>query len=153
MDPVELERIVDRELKQLRAPRAPHTLVPHVMAAVQAWTERPWYARPWVTWPDVWQAASMAALVVLLAGVALFMPAVRTAAGDALSPIASGVMSEVAGLAMRAEATTTVARVVWRTLLEPVAVYALLLVFLMWLACAVLGAALDHVVFGKALDV
>jgi len=153
MDPAELERIVDRELRQLREPRAPHTLVPRVMAAARAWAGRPWYTRPWVTWPAAWQAASMATLLVILAGVALLLPTVRTAAAGTVAPLASGVMSEVAGLVMRAEAMTAVVQILWRTLVEPVAVCASLLLLLMWLALAVFGTALDRVVFGKALDI
>ena len=34
-----------------RLPRAPHTLLPRVLAAVQAWAQRPWYERAWFTWP------------------------------------------------------------------------------------------------------
>jgi hypothetical protein len=153
MDPAELERIVDRALRQLPAPRAPRTLVPRVMAAARAWTERPWHARPWIVWPGVWQAASMAALVMLLAGVALLLPAVRAAAAEAASPLAARVMSETANVAMRADVTMTVARALWRALFEPVAVCALLLTFTMWTALAVFGAALEHVVSGKVLDV
>ena len=62
----DLERVAQRALERLPAPRAPHTLLPRVMAAVQQWTRRPWYARAWVTWPLGWQALSTAALVLLL---------------------------------------------------------------------------------------
>ena len=152
MDPDDLERIVDRELKKLPAPRAPHTLVPRVMASVQAWSDRPWYRRPWLTWPTGWQIASMAALLALIAGGSLLVPAAQAAAGDVVSPVAATVLSDVAAVAGRAETTTSVARVLWRTLIRPVALYGFILVLLMWVACAVFGVALDRVAFGKALN-
>ena len=63
MNTPDLEPRVDRELRRLPAPRAPHTLLPRVMAAAEAWAERPWYTRAWVTWPLAWQVVSVAALV------------------------------------------------------------------------------------------
>ena len=58
MDPAELERLVDRALGQLPAPRAPRTLLPRVMAAVPT-PARPWHARPWLMWPAGWQIISL----------------------------------------------------------------------------------------------
>ena len=49
--PLTWTTLVDRELRQLPSPRAPHTLLPRVLAAVEQWTRRPWYARAWFTWP------------------------------------------------------------------------------------------------------
>ena len=64
MNPTDLETLVDRELRRLPALRAPHTLLPRVLAAVQRWSQRPWYARAWFTWPIGGQIASAAALVL-----------------------------------------------------------------------------------------
>ena len=47
MNPADLETLVDCKLKALPTPRAPHTLLPRVLAAVQEWTLRPWYTRAW----------------------------------------------------------------------------------------------------------
>jgi hypothetical protein len=41
--------------------------------------------------------------------------------------------------------------VLWRALLAPVVPYAFGVVFLMCVACAVFGTALNHLVFGRAL--
>jgi hypothetical protein len=94
----------------------------------------------------------MAALIALLAGGALLLPTVQGAAAEVVAPLASSVASDVAAVAGRAEVTTSVVRVLWRTLIQPVALVAFVLVLLMWLACAVFGVALDRVAFGKALD-
>ena len=62
MDPADLETFVDGELRRLPLPRAPQTLLPRVLAAVEQWRERPWYARAWFTWPLAWQSGRSAAL-------------------------------------------------------------------------------------------
>ena len=44
-------RELRRELRRLPPPHAPATLLPRVITAVHAWSERRWYARAWLTWP------------------------------------------------------------------------------------------------------
>ena len=147
MHPADLETLVDRELRRLPAPRAPHTLLPRVLAAVQQWSQRPWYARAWFTWPAAAQIASAAALIVVLVASALLIANVQIAVGQSSARLLSGV----APLAQRAEATINAARVVWRALIEPLLVYAFGLVVLMCLACAAFGSALNHVAFRRAV--
>jgi hypothetical protein len=144
----DLERLTDHELRQLPTPRAPQTLLPRVMAAVEAWAGRPWYSRAWFTWPVGWQAISAAALVMVIAGAVFFAPRVEAAASGAIATVqmfAGGVTD-----AAPVETTAHSARILWRTLLEPLATYALVVVVLMVLACAVFGTALNHVVIERA---
>jgi hypothetical protein len=147
MHPVDLEHLVDRELRQLPAPRAPHTLLPRVLAAVQRWSRRPWYARAWFTWPLAGQIASAVALILIVVGSAMLMASAETAVGHTMARFISGV----APLAQRVEATMNAARVLWRALIEPLVVYAFGLVVLMCLACAAFGTALNHVAFRRAV--
>lgn len=147
MQPIDLETIVDRELRQLPVPRAPLTLLPRVLAAVQEWSRRPWYARAWFTWPAPAQIASVAALFLIIVGVAVLIATAQMAVGDVLARTLTGL----APIAQRAEATINAARVVWRALVEPLVVYAFGLVMLMCLACAAFGTALNHVVFRRAV--
>jgi hypothetical protein len=147
MHPVDLETLVDRELRQLPALRAPHTLLPRVLAAVQEWSRRPWYARAWFTWPLAAQIASAAALILIVVGSALLIADAQIAVDQS----SAHLLSRVAPLAQRAEATMNVARVVWRALIEPLLVYAFGLVVLMCLACAAFGTALNHVAFRRAV--
>ena len=147
MHPVDLETLVDRELRQLPAPRAPHTLLPRVLAAVQQWSQRPWYARAWFTWPLAAQIASAAALVLIVVGSALLIAGAQIAVDET----SARLLSRVAPLAQGAEATVNAARVVWRALIEPLVVYAFVLVVLMCLACAAFGTALNHVAFRRAV--
>ena len=149
MDPAELERLIDRELRTLRPPAAPRTLLPRVMAASLRSAQRPWYSRAWLTWPIGWQAASVAVLLGVVAGIALLGPTLQAIA-DRL-PFVSSVRSDVADTARNVEVATTTVRVLWRALIAPIVPYAFGLVFLMSAACALFGTALNHLVFGKAL--
>lgn len=121
MQPADLEETVHRELRQLPLPRAPETLLPRVLAAVEAWSHRPWYSRAWFTWPLGWQIASAAAAALVIYGLWALPPA----------------PPEVA-------AATSATRVVWRTLVQPLLTYVFVLVALMCVACAVFGAALNY---------
>src|SRR6266508_4563329 len=113
-----LAGVVDRELRHLPVPRAPDTLLPRVLAAVERWSRRPWYARAWLTWPVGAQVASLIPLMLLVAGSVMLIPILRSAA-DGASIFAPGVTNDVAEAARRAIATTHAARVLWRTLIEP----------------------------------
>jgi hypothetical protein len=135
MHPVDPERFADvlgARLRQLPLPVAPRTLLPRVMAAAQEWARRPWYARAWFTWPLAWQAASIAGLCLLGAGLVLLVPSVASAAAHI--------------------ATVNAAVVLWRTIVRPIAPYAFAFAALMCLGCAVFGAALNHVVFGRTVQ-
>lgn len=149
MNPADLERLVDREMKALPAPRAPHTLLPRVMAAVEALARRPWYRRAWFTWPIGWQIATVSFAIAALTGLVMLVPDVTSVARQA--PMVADVGGEVSEAAQRVETVTTTARVLWRALLAPVVPYAFALVLLMSLACALFGTVLNHLVFGKAL--
>ena len=117
----DLERRVTEELRRLPAPLAPATLLPRVLAAVDAWANRPWYARAWFTWPLAWQIVSVAAVALGVYGT------------WNLPPLPASVV-----------ATTSAGGVIWRTLIEPLLGYVAGLVVLMCLACAVFGAALNY---------
>ena len=151
MRPVNLERQVSWELKQLPSVRAPETLFPRVMASVQAWALRPWYERAWFTWPLHWQLASVAGLVLCVVGSALWLPGLLAATDARLSALAVRIGAELPDMGGRIEAMRLAARVLWRTLVHPVLVYACVLVALMTAACATLAVALGRAVSGRAL--
>jgi hypothetical protein len=123
----DLERHVDRELRRLPLPSAPHTLLPRVLAAVEEWARRPWYTRAWFTWPAGWQAASI--IAVLLVAIGVWM-------------LPSAPPSVVV--------TTNAGRVLWRTMVEPFLAYAFGIVVIMCVACAAFGAALSYVFIERA---
>jgi hypothetical protein len=118
------------------------------MAAVEAWANRPWYTRAWFTWPLGWQVASAAALILAVTGGVMLAPSAQAAATNAITAVrvVAGGVTE----APQVETTTNTARILWRTLFEPLATYALVVVVLMFVACAVFGTALNHVVIERA---
>ena len=123
MDPtdIDLEQEMHREFAGLPTPRAPRTLLPRVLAAV----DRPWYARAWLTWPRSAQAVSAVALIVLLGSVAWI-----------------GSAAEGLGTA------STLVRIGWRLLLQPAVVYLFVAAVALPLALGASWAALTRVALG-----
>ncbi len=55
----QLERAIDRRLKELPAPKAPAALSRRVMAAIHAKASLPWYRLTWTSWPLLAQVVSV----------------------------------------------------------------------------------------------
>jgi Na+/proline symporter len=123
----ELAALVQRELDQLPAPRAPETLLPRVMQAVSALASEPWYGRAWFTWPLYWRLLSIAAVAVAAFG------------AWRLPPAPPSVITAI---------STT--RVVWDALVQPLLPYLVAIMVVMGLACVVFGAALNYVLLERA---
>lgn len=131
---------VGTALRRLPLPSAPRTLLPRVMAAVAAAQPRTWF-----TWPLAWQAASVAALVLLAAGVSAAWPAVLTLVdGVVVNPFA-GATGRAASVARGISAIAEAATIVWTALLQPVVPYLLLWLLVMSAACVGFGAALSRI--------
>ena len=145
MDPAELERWCDDQMKRLPELHAPATLAPRVLRAVQT-AERP-APRSWLTWPLAQQVASVAALVVVLLAATGLWLVVRGPLVAALSPTLVAVTSRVVDAHERAYDITLAARVLWRVL-EPFAVGATALIAVMVAACAAIGTALRNLAVG-----
>ena len=155
MHPVDPERFADAvgaRLRRLPLPVAPRTLLPRVMAAAQEWARRPWYARAWFTWPLAWQAASIAGLCLLGAGLVLLVPSIEGAAVRMTTAYTAGVGRDAVDITGRLEVAMNATGILWRTIVRPAAPYAFAFGALMCLACAVFGAALNHVVFGRTVQ-
>jgi hypothetical protein len=149
MDSIDLERRVDSRLRRLPQPRAPHTLLPRIIAAVRA-AARPWYQREWLSWPAAWQTLSAVLLVSLVIGLGLWLPAVQTTVDARVNEVLAPVTTPVVDAVARVQALATAARVFWRAA-QPAAGLLLVVVLIMCAACAVFGAALNRVAFGGAL--
>ena len=134
MDPVDLDELLDRELKALPAPRAPRTLLSRVMAETVDRASLP-RQTGWFTWTIAWQALSVLALVAIVVGAWMF--ATRPPSG-------------VTNVARTAQETATVARVFWDVLLQPVATYIFILGVLLAFACAAAWAALEVALGGAS---
>jgi hypothetical protein len=151
MHPIDLETLVSRELARLPALRAPHTLLPRVLATVQAWSRRPWYAREWFTWPVVWQLTSIAALIVIVGGGVVALPIAKAAVQNTTSALLPTVMTALPEAARTLDVTTNTTRVLWRAVIEPLLPYAFVFVGLMCLACGMVALALNRAIFGRPL--
>ena len=123
----DLETRIDRALRRLPPPRAPQTLLPRVMAAVDAWNQRPWYTRAWFVWPLAWRIASIVPVAVL----AYFLWSLPSAPPQVL-------------------AATSAGRVLWDLMIAPLLPYFVIVVVLMGLACVLFGLALNHVLLERA---
>lgn len=144
----DLERLIDRELRALPAPRAPRSLLPRVMAAVAARHVMPWYRRGWANWPPLWQVASLVAVVALSAGVVVSWPYLSTVAATLRPDVGAFVPSQVRALTGAVAEGLDATRVLWRVLVEPVIGYVVAFVLTMFLACVAFGTALDRVALG-----
>jgi hypothetical protein len=152
MEPDEVERLIDRRLRQLPPLRAPITLLPRVMDAVHHWSARPWYARAWFTWPVGARVTVLVALAAGVAGLAALTPIVLAPVTPLLTRASADVAAPVFSATERVEVVTTAIQVVWRALVAPIMPYAVGLVVFMYVACALAGSALSYLVFGKAAD-
>jgi hypothetical protein len=154
MDPVDLERLIDRELQALPTPRAPHTLLPRVLAAAERLAMRPWYSRAWFTWPRPLQGAFAA---VLLLGVGLASAALWLPMGEVVRELGwwpgTPALTEVVAIPRWLSAPWDASRIVWRVLVEPVIGYLVMFVLVMSGACVAFGTALDRVALGGVSEI
>ena len=149
MNPADLEREIDRRLRQLPVPRAPRTLHPRVMAAVRI-ARQTARATGWFNWPLVWQAASVAALVLLVAGFVTIWPSMQALFDVYVSAPVAGVAGRTADRFRSVTDLATAALVVWRVVVHPIVFYALIFVGAMCAACVAFGSALSRVALGGA---
>ena len=133
MDPVDLERLLDRELKYLPRPAAPRTLLPRVMAATTQARAPGLAASGWSTWSPGLQAAMVAGLLLAIAGIAWLF----------LAPPAP-----VTDVTRAAGETAAVMRLFWDVLLQPVVTYVFVLGLALAMACAAAWAALEFALGG-----
>jgi hypothetical protein len=135
MDPADLDGLLDRELKGLPRPRAPHTLLPRVLAAARAQPSPSVPPTGWFTWSWARRVASLAAIVVLLA---------------LAGAVVAAPPAPVSKAAETAAAAATLIRVFSDVLLQPLAVYFFGLGVLFALACAVAWAAMEAALGGAS---
>ncbi len=138
----DLERELDRALQKLPAPGAPRTLAPRVMRAVRAQPRTE--LGGWFTWPLLWQATSLAGMLLVFAGALNVLPI----AGWMVGLLASAsAVTWPGSLLQQAADIVGAAGVVWRVI-EPAAIVLLVFLATMLAASAAFGAALRSVVLG-----
>jgi hypothetical protein len=147
MNHIDLQQLLDRELKRLPGPKAPETLLPRVIA-LTVHEQRAEARGSWLAWPRAWQLVSAAAAVALLAGAWMLMQIVQP--GDLLWSTAGEAPARVAGVSRGAANAATLVRVFWEVLVQPVATYVSALAIFFALACAVLWTAVERLALGGA---
>jgi hypothetical protein len=148
----DLERHVDRVLADLPPLGAPDTLLPRVLAAVQAWADRPWYQRAWLTWPAGLQAASVTLLILLLLGGAMAMPLVQAEAARAAALIATRLPIDWPNIGSSFGVRASALVLVWRALIQPLLPFALAIAFMAGVASAVVVTALNRVLLERSVQ-
>jgi hypothetical protein len=123
------------------------------MAAVaerqSAATARP-AAPTWSTWPILWQAASIAALLLLSTGIVWIWPAAWNVVSSYSALAWNFAAPRVLNLAAGVSAVATLGSIVWDVYLQPIVGYVMVWIVLMSVACTALGAALGRVALGGA---
>jgi hypothetical protein len=147
MSPIDLEHLVDTELKRLPTPRAPRTLLPRVLAAAAAQEQHAKPARGWAMWPRGWQFAGGVVATVLFVGIWRLVSFAHPYIADVLS---FGGFDRAASFARNADEAAAVVRVLWEVLLQPVATYVSVLAISLVLACALLWTAVERLAPGGA---
>ena len=149
MHPADLEALVRNAISELPQPRAPHSLLPRVLATVNAWSRQPWYARAWFTWPRGGQVAAVAAVSTMAASAFVVLLTMHAAVARVTAVPGRRIARAIDAAGEYLAIATDVGQVLWGTLGEPLAGYASAVVIVMCFACAVFGAALNHVVLGR----
>jgi len=144
MNPDELERLVDRELKRLPAPKTPPTLMPRVLMSIS----RPWYERSWFSWPRSWQAASVVTLAALIIGIGMLQPTVAGELGARFPEFLGSAGARLVAAAREIGTLASAMALVRRAVLEPILGSLAAFIVLMWTACAAFGAALTRLALG-----
>lgn len=65
-----LEQLIQQELSKLPERPAPETLIPRVLAQIQARTHKRWWQRAWIHWPRSAQLASLPLMLASACGTA-----------------------------------------------------------------------------------
>lgn len=145
----DLERAIGRAVDALPPPRAPRTLLPRVMADVEATVPVGVRHRPWFAWSPLARAALVVVSLFVLTAAWWLWP---------LAWVAGGYLPESvqqAGRQAEAVATTAgdllqVGSLVWQAVLGPVVRGLFLLTVVLCTACALIAAALGRIALGGA---
>lgn len=147
MNSIDLQELVDRELRQLPYPKAPDTLLPRVMAATRVPARTA--GAGWSAWPAARRIAAAVALCGVAVGAWMLAPLLQSGLA-VLGSFWAPVSQRSVQVAQSAGEAATLTRVLWQVLLEPVATYLSALAISLTLACAVLWALVERFALGGA---
>lgn len=144
MKPTDLESLIHRKLAELPAPRAPGRLLSRIMVEVRQ-TRR----SPRLRWSRIGGVRQRPAvrLTAWMALILLGVLAVDWSSGGVVGSAWGVFLATVDEAAGGARAILHGGQVLWRVLLEPIAVYLILWVGCMWVFLALLWEALRSVLW------
>lgn len=147
-EPADLERRLDRALRNLPTPRAPGSLVTRVLAAVEPAATPVRRSRGWRAWPRRWQVSALVALCII-AGAIVWLPWLTTLVSAANG---GAIAASVSARADQLTLAATALRLVWDVTVQPFMPYVVGLAVLMGAAFAILGITLTYVASGRTWE-
>ena len=144
MKPSDLETLIHKKLAELPTPKAPGTLLPRIMAEARRTRRGPW--RQW-SWPGSLWGHPAVRLAAWTALVLMGVLALDWSSGGRVGNAWGVFVGTAEDAAIGGGAIVHEARVLWRVILEPIAVYLILWVGCMWVFLALLWEALRSVLW------
>lgn len=145
MTPDDLEREMHRALAALPAPRAPRSLRPRVLAAIEP---VPIVGRPWFTWPWPLQVGAVLGGLALALALAWNWPLLVGAITARLPETVRAALGLVDSAAVTGSALGRAVEVTWLGVVMPLAKLVLVLTVVLCTACAACVAALGRLAPG-----
>lgn len=147
-----LEKFIDRQLRGLPELKAPPTLVPRVLAAIQIrQRQQIWWQQPWLQWPRPAQVISCALAMLAIATAYFALPDWDSLAVNTLP---EKVAHRFALFSWLWEIGSSLVNTVTAILhaFQPWLIYGFAVLFLMYLTCVGLGTICFRVAFYKRED-
>ena len=142
-----LEQWIAGELKNLPELSAPASLLPRVLATLQARERQPWWQQPWWNWP----MAAKVALSVLALGIAALMGSGGPVLGEHVASYANETVERLSPVAHLWETFGPISNslaLLWTALLEPWLLSGL--AALTYLACLGVGTIFFRATFKRS---
>lgn len=144
MKPSDPESFIQRKLAELPAPKAPGTLLSRIMVEVRQTRRNPRRQGSWIGGVRQRPAVRLTAWIALIL---MGVLAVDWSSGGVVGSAWGVFLATVDEAAGGARAILHGGQVLWRVLLEPIAVYLILWVGCMWVFLALLWEALRSVLW------
>ncbi len=144
MKPSDLESHIHRKLAELPAPKAPGTLLPRIMAEARRTRRSPWGQWSWIGGVRQRPAVRLVAWIALIL---MGVLALDWGSGGVVGSTWGVFLTTADEAAGGARAILHGGQILWRVLLEPIAVYLILWVGCMWVFLALLLEALKSVLW------
>ena len=133
-----LEQLIHGQLQKLPYFAAPSTLIPRVMAVLQAQAQGPWWCNAWSSWP----LPAKAAFLIMAVALAGFVSNSSSMVSDGMSAYSQQVAGRLGVFAVLGDILVRLANVLGEVGLntaEPLLIYGLVTAAVLYLVCLGLG--------------